>query len=313
MALTVPGVARAEQFFVLYSDSGIGWRIGQHDREMERRQVELNYAQDVLNAKDDYNAAVDAANQGNDQQEMLLAASQRLQSDLQAAEDRRIAAMDALYPTRWDEISNYPDLILVGYGGPYHFCSLDIEGGALAWLSYFLPYPGYSKPCLFGWNYGARHQFGDVRIARANYRTRYEANLRLHPSTPADLAFHNANRFVQTKNRSNQGHTQSGDVTFMSKNHLPPARVNPPSIPRAAVHTPIQRGGTGAPPSYVPRATVPRATGPTGRGTAGGNSAGSAGRGNPVKPSGGRGASSSGGRGGSSGRSSSGGGKGKGR
>jgi len=305
MALTVPGLARAEQFFVLYCDSGIGWRIGQHDREVERRQIELNYAQDVLNAKDDYNAAVDAANQSNDQQEMLLAASQRLQNDLQAAEDRRIAALDSLYPNRWNEIGNYPDLILVGYGGPCHFCSLDIEGGAIAWLSFLLPYPGYSRPCLFGWQYGARHQFGELRTARAAYRSRYDANLRLHPRTPADLAFHNANRFVQTRNRSNQGHPQNGDVTFMSNNHLRPARSNPPSLPRAATHTPIQRGGTGAPPSYAPRATV--------RSTGRGNTGGSTGRRNTGGSSGGRGGSSSGGRGGSGGGGSGGGGKGKGR
>jgi len=251
-----PMFSSADQFYILYCDSGIAWRIGLHDRENERRQIELDYAQDVLNAKDDYNAAVDYANRSDDQQDLLNAASQRLQDDLQAAEDRRISRLDNLYPNRWRDIGNYPDLILVGYGGPCHFAAIDIEGGGISWLSFFLPYPGYSKPCLFGWQYGQRHQFGDVRVARNNYRLRFDANQRIHPQTPADLAFHNANRFVQSRHRSDQGHTVSGDVNFMSRNHLPPARVNPPVIPRAT-HTPIRNNPTAAPPSYVPRATTP--------------------------------------------------------
>ena len=324
-AIVAPSTARAQQMFILYDDSGIAWRIGQHDHENERRQIELDYAQDVLNAKDDYNAAVDAANQSNDQQDMLLAASQRLQNDLQAAEDRRISRLDGLYPNRWNDLNNYPDLILVGYGGPCHFCAIDIVGNSIGWLSFFLPYPGYSKPCLFGWQYGQRHQFGDVRIARTAYRSRFEANLRLHPSTPADLAFHNANRFVQTRHRSDQGHTQADDVKFMSNNHLPPARVNPPSIPRAA-HTPIRNAGTGSPPSYVPRATNPRPTNTNGRNTGKGNAtppartpsyipratgtngrAAGNGKGSPPAK-GGNGGSNSGGRGGSNGKGRSSGG-----
>lgn len=292
MSLCLGAAARAQSMFIVYCDSGIAWRVGEHDHEFERARIEQNYAIDVQNAKDRYSNAVNAINSsgisGGEYTDEMNYANQQLQNDLQAATDRRIASYDAIYPHRWDEFGNYPEFVLVGYSGPCHFCSLYLSGGTISWFSFLLPYPGYNKPCLFGWHWGDHHGFREIQPARAAFRANTERRLGVKSRNAVDLAFHNANRFVQTRHRSDLGRTQNDDVKFLSDHHVPPARnSNVGHIVRDANNNP------------------PRRT--TGNSSSRGNSGNSNSRGSSRGSSGG---SSGGNRGGSSGGGSRGGGGG---
>lgn len=248
--------ASASTIFVLYTDSGVGWVIGMHDHEMQRAQIEADYAHDVAVAKDDYNAAVDAANYADAtpeaRQELMLAAEHRLEDDLQAAEDRRIALLDSIYPHRWRDFSHYPELVFVGYSGPCHFCQIDIEEGDIVWGAFWQPYPGFMGSCPFGWRWGEHHQFTEFAPARAAYRARFLAGKGARPRSAADVVFRTANRWVQTHHRSDTGHPQRGDINFLSQHQLQPQRPNHPTPPRAPVHPYTPRGASRVPPPARP-------------------------------------------------------------
>ncbi len=229
--LFVGAPAKAEQFYIVYSDSGIAWRIGFHDHESQRAIIEQQYAIDIQNAKNRYANAVDDINRsgisGPDYTDEMNVANQQLQDDLLVASNRRIDAYDSIYPNRWNDFGRYPDFVLVGYTGPCRFCAVNMVGLTLDWFSFLLPYPGYNKPCLFGWHWGDRHRWQDIQPARAAFRANTERRLHRNQSA-VDIAFHNANRFVQTRHRSENGRTQNDDVKFMSDHHVPP-----PSNPNA--------------------------------------------------------------------------------
>ena len=218
-------VSSAGLAFVYYTDSGIAWRIGLHDHDAARAHIEREYEWEVHLARQDYEDAIYQADDPNnsdwDRHEMRLAAQERLDDDLQAAEDRRIERLDHLYPhRRWHDFYRYPNLLFVGWRGPCHFIELDIGLGGLdiSWCSFLDPYPGCTYPAPFGWGWGGRHPYRDFVHDRDAYRNHFLAE---RPQPGIDAAYRQANELTFARHRIALGRPVASDPPFV-RNHPRP-------------------------------------------------------------------------------------------
>ncbi len=143
------------------------YRISQYPdtRELDRQQIEENYAAAVKDAQDQYDADMLSILDDEARDEDLIhqddrdAIQQNMEMAIADAEDERDYSLSQIY-TQCDEVRENHSEFQLDQDGSYQVVGVDTAPmGTYEHVVIYRPYPLYLDPCPYGWQYGTTYTF----------------------------------------------------------------------------------------------------------------------------------------------------------